>query len=268
MWQDINTSLKTEEDASTLMLSQAMTDDRELIKKGLMTQEEFDQEWLLSTDAAIKGAYYTTQLAAAREEGRITRVPYDPAQPVDTDWDLGMGDKTAIWFTQSLRSGEVRVIDYYENDGEGIPHYASVLQAKRYVYGQHCAPHDIRVRELGTGESRLETAQSHGIKFQVTANIGVDDGIDAARLLLPRCWFDAEKCSVGLEALTFYRKAFNERQQTFTERPVHDWSSHGADAFRGLAVRHKPPRRERPRRRKRFAGREAPVPSGRLGWMH
>ena len=183
------------------MLSQAMTDDRELIKKGLMTQEEFDQEWLLSTDAAIKGSYYTAQLAAAREDGRITRVPYNPALPVDTDWDLGVGDATAIWFTQSLRSGEVRVIDYYENSGEGIPHYASVLQEKRYVYGQHWAPHDIRVRELGTGKSRLETAQSHGIKFQVTPNIGVDDGIDAARLLLPRCWFDEEHCRPGLEAL-------------------------------------------------------------------
>ena len=136
------------------------------------------------------------------------------------------------------------------------------------VYGQHWAPHDIRVRELGTGKSRLETAQSHGINFQVTPNIGVDDGIAAARLLLARCWFDEEKCRPGIEALTFYRKPYNERLQAFTERPLHDWSSHGADAFRGLAVRHKPPRRERPRRRRRFEGREAPRPSGRLGWMH
>ena len=236
VWQDINTSLKTEEDASTLMLSRAYADDRELIKKGLMTQEEFDQEWLLSTDAAIKGAYYTTQLAAARKEKRVTRVPYDPALPVDKDWDLGVGDSTVIWFTQSLRSGEVHVIDYYENSGEGIPHYAKVIQEKPYVYGEHWAPHDIRVRELGSGKSRLETAEKHRIKFQVTPNIGVDDGIDAARLLIPRCWFDAEKCSVGLEALTFYRKAFNERLQTFTDKPLHDWTSHAADAFRGLAV--------------------------------
>ena len=141
VWQDINTSLKTEEDASTLMLSRAYADDLELIKKGLMTQEEFDQEWLLSTDAAIKGAYYTTQLAAARKEKRVTRVPYDPALPVDTDWDLGVGDSTVIWFTQSLRSGEVHVIDYYENSGEGIPHYAKVIQEKPYVYGEHWAPH-------------------------------------------------------------------------------------------------------------------------------
>ena len=104
--------------------------------------------------------------------------------------------------------------------------------------------------ELGTGKSRLETAQSPGITFQVTPNIGVDDGIAAARLLLPRCWFDEEKCRTGLEALTVYRQTFNERLQAFTDKPVHDWTSHPADAFRGLAVRHKPPRRERPRRRR------------------
>ena len=130
-----------------------------------MTQEEFDQEWFLSTDAAIKGAYYTTPLAAARTEGRITRVPYDAALPGDTDWDLGIGDSTAIWFSQSLRSGEVRLIDYYEASGEGLLHYVSVLRDRRYVYGTHHAPHDITVRELGTGKSRLETAKSLGLTF-------------------------------------------------------------------------------------------------------
>ena len=109
------------------------------------------------------------------------------------------------------------------------------------MYGAHWAPHDIQVRELGTGKSRLETARSHGIHFRVVPDIGVADGIDAARLLLPRCWFDEEKCRVGLEALTFYRKSYNERLQEFTDKPLHDWSSHGADAFRGLAVRHKVP---------------------------
>ena len=221
-----------------------------------MTQEEFDQEWYLSSDAAIKGAYYTTLLAAARKDGRITRVPYDPALPVDTDWDLGIGDAMAIWFSQSLRSGEVRLIDYYENSGEGLPHYAGVLKEKGCVYGEHWAPHDIRVRELGTGKSRLETARSHGIAFRIVRDIGVADGIDAARLLLPRCWFDEEKCRAGLEALTFYRKGYNERLHMFTDTPQHDWSSHGADAFRGLAVRHKvpPPRQSVPEPAYRPAG--------------
>ncbi len=242
LWQDIDRSLETEEDAATVMLSQAMRDDRELIRKGLMTQGEFDQEWYLSTDAAIKGAYYTAELSKARTEGRITRVPYDPLLPVDTDWDLGVGDSTAIWFTQSLRSGEVRVIDYYENTGEGIPHYARALREKGYTYGEHWAPHDIRVRELGTGKSRRDTARNHGIDFDIVPNIGLDDGIDAVRLLLPRCWFDEDKCRLGLDALTFYRKAYHERLQQFSDRPVHDYASHGADAFRGLAVRHKPPK--------------------------
>ena len=242
VWQDVEGSLETETDATTMLLRQALEDDRKLIANGLMTQEEFDQEWYLSSDAAIKGAYYTTLLTAARKDGRITRVPYDPALPVDTDWDLGISDKMTIWFSQSLRSGEVRLIDYYEHSGEGIPHYVRVLKEKPYVYGEHWAPHDIQVRELGTGKSRLETARSHGIRFRIVRNIGVADGIDAARLLLPRCWFDEEKCRAGLEALTFYRKSYNERLQEFTDKPLHDWSSHGADAFRGLAVRHKPPK--------------------------
>ena len=193
-----------------------MEDDRALISKRLMTQEEFDQEWFLSTDAAIKGAYYTAQLAAARKDGRITRVPYDPALPVDTDWDFGIGDATAIWFNQSLRSGEVRLIDYYENSGEGLPHYVQVLRGRGYVYGQHWAPHDIRVRDFGTGKSRLETAKNHGIVYQIVPNIGLDDGVHAVRLLLPLCWFDEEKCRAGLEALTFYGKVYNDRAQAFS----------------------------------------------------
>ncbi len=266
VWQDIDESLATEHDAATLMLSQAMEDDRALIAKSLMTQEEFDQEWFLSTDAAIRGAYYTAQLAAARTDGRITRVPHDPALPVDTDWDLGIGDATAIWFSQSLRTGEVRVIDYYEHSGEGLPHYVQVLRDKGYVYGQHWAPHDIQVRELGTGKSRLETAKNHGIAFQIVPNIGLNDGIHAVRLLLPRCWIDEAKCRVGLEALTFYRKVYNERVQAFTERPEHSWASHGADAFRMLAVRHKPPKKKRERRRRPFEARPRTRHSA-LGWM-
>ena len=113
VWQDVDGSLETETDVTTTLLRQAVEDDRELIAKGLMTQEEFDQEWYLSSDAAIKGAYYITLLTAARKDGRITRVPYDPALPVDTDWDLGISDNMTIWFSQSLRSGEVRLIDYY-----------------------------------------------------------------------------------------------------------------------------------------------------------
>jgi phage terminase large subunit len=247
VWQDIDTSLKTESGPTITALVRAMDDDRKLVLQGVMSQAEFDQEWYLSPEAAIKGAIYGDQLAAARKEGRVTRVPIEPTLPVDTDWDIGMGDSTAIWFTQSLRSGEVRVVDYYETTGEGIPQLAAMLKAKGYVYGQHWGPHDIVVQEFGTGKTRVETAREFGLKFEVTPRIHgekgveVEEGIKATRLFLSRCWFDETRCAAGLEALLHYRRDFNERLQEFKATPVHNWASHGADSFRGLAVRHKTP---------------------------
>ncbi|HZW06308.1 MAG TPA: hypothetical protein VFF65_04220 [Phycisphaerales bacterium] len=242
LWQDIDRSLATEEGVTIKLLEQAMADDRKLIAQGLMTEEEFEQEWYLSTDAAIKGQYYAKELRTAKEQGRITAVPYDPILPVDTDWDLGVGDSTAIWFSQSLRGGEVRLIDYYEASGEGLPHYAGVLQQKGYVYGQHWAPHDIAVKELGSGRTRIETAASLGIKFTICPNLSVDDGIHAVRMLFPRLWFDEKRTAVGVNALRHYRKRFNATLQEFTGTPLHDFASHGADAMRYLAVRHQTPR--------------------------
>lgn len=242
LWQDIDVSLETEDDVSALMLRQALHDDRKLVEQGLMTQEEFDQEWYLSTEAAIKGAYYGKQIAEARRSGRIGVVPYDPMLPVDTDWDLGVADYTTIWFSQSTRSGEVRLIDYYENHDLGLDHYIRHVKDKPYVYGQHWAPHDIEVRELSTGKSRKDIAAALGIKFQIGPKLSLADGIAAARLLIPRCWFNQATCEAGIEALTHYRKGWNERLQQFTSEPMHDWSSHGADAYRYLAVRHKTPK--------------------------
>ena len=187
-----------------------------------------------------------------------------PAGVVQSIPSPGIGHKTTIWFSQSSPSGQVRLIDYYENSGEGLPHYVGVLNEKRasrrFVYGRHWAPHDIRVKELGTGKSRYETAAGLGIKFDVVRRLPVDDGINAARLLLPRCWFDEEQCRTGIEALTFYRKDYNERMQQYSATPFHDWASHGADAFRGLAVRHKTPERARPKRRQMFHARHTPGP--------
>lgn len=261
-WQDIDKSLETESGPTITALVRALEDDRKLVRDGAMTQAEFDQEWYLSPEAAIKGAIYGVQLSEARTAGRITRVPYDPAMPVDTDWDLGVGDATAIWFSQSLRSGEVRVIDFYEASGEGIQHYAAMLKERStsqgYVYGSHWAPHDIAVRELGTGKTRLETAREHGIKFSVTPRITgsdkgeVEEGINAVRLLLPRCWFDETRTDAGLEALRHYRRDFNLRLDEFKPTPVHDWASHAADAFRGLAVRHQVPRDKKRERQVEF----------------
>lgn len=248
VWQDIDKSLATEEGPTITALTRAMEDDRKLVLQGVMTQAEFDQEWYLSPEAAIKGAIYGDQLAQARKDGRITRIPVEPILPVDTVWDLGVGDATSIWFLQSLRSGEVRVIDYYEATGEGLPHYAQVLRDRGYTYGSHWAPFDIEVRELGSGRTRLETAKSLGIKFRIVPQVGVEDGIHAARMLFPRCWFDETRCRAGIEALLHYRRDYNTRLNEFKATPVHNWASHGADAFRYLAVSQQPPKdKARPR---------------------
>jgi phage terminase large subunit len=216
--------------------------------RAVMTPDEYAQEFECSFEASVKGAIYTREMEAAREAGRITTVPCDPALPVDTDWDLGVSDHMSIWFSQSLKSGEVRLIDYYEASGEGFPHYFSLLQSKGYAYGTHWAPHDISVREMSSGRSRLEVAATMGIRFKMHPRLHnqvageVEEGIHAVRMLLPRCWFDATKCKAGIEALRHYRRDYNQRLNEFKATPVHDWASHGADAFRGLSVRHQIPK--------------------------
>lgn len=201
----------------------------------IMDEDEFAQEYECSWTASIKGAYYGKQLSEAQTEDRIGKVPYDPRLPVHTAWDLGVGDSTAIWFYQVLGQ-EIRIIDFHEDSGEGLPYYAKILDQKDYKYGEHWAPHDIQVRELGSGKSRIETAKMLGIQFRIVPNLSIDDGINAVRNTIPRCWFDAKKCELGLQALRNYRKEYDDRRQEYKPRPLHDWSSHAADAFRYLAV--------------------------------
>ncbi len=263
LWQDIDTSLQTEAGATVTALRQAMIDDRKLVDSGIMSQSEFDQEWYLSTDAAIKGAYYMAELAKARADKRICSVPYDPMLPVETWWDLGMDDAMSIWFIQAERGGGIRVIDYYENTGEGMPHYAGVLKSKGYVYGRHLAPHDIAVREIGTGKSRIETAMALGVKFEPVPMLPVDDGIHACRLILSRCWFDEVKTGPGLEAMRHYRKRWNSTLNEFVGTPVHDVYSHGADAFRTGAVGHSGPMLQK--RAERTAARRGG--EANAGWL-
>lgn len=213
----------------------------------VMTADEFAQEFQCSFEASVRGAIYSREIEQARAEGRICSVAYEPSLPVDTDWDLGVLDPTAIIFSQSTRSGEVRIIDYYEASGEGLQHYAKILKDKPYVYGRHWAPHDIQVRELASGRSRLEVAASMGLKFdlvprvQGTAHGELEEGIHAGRLMMARCWFDAVKCKALIEALMSYRREYNQRLAQFKDTVVHDFSSHPADAFRGLAVRQQAP---------------------------
>ena len=186
----------------------------------------------------VDGAYYAHEMLQAAD--RITPVPYDRQASVITAWDLGMADTTVIWFAQYVGQ-EIRIIDYYENSGLALDHYVSVLRDKGYNYEQHILPHDVRVKELGTGKSRMEVLQSLGLNgVEVAPMLPVEDGIQAVRTMLDRCWFDAEKCERGIDALHQYRRDWDENGKAWRGRPHHDWSSHAADAFRYLAVGYKP----------------------------
>ncbi len=204
--------------------------------KALMPDNEYQQEMECSFDAAVTGAYYAKLLLEA--ESRITGVPWEPVIPVNTAWDLGMADSTSIVFWQQTRGGEIRVIDYYEGSGHGLDHYIRVLRERPYTYGKHYAPHDIKVRELGTGKSRLEVAQSLGIRFDIAPNISIEDGINVARMMLPKCWFDREKTTQLVEALRLYQEK-RDIKRNISLGPLHDWTSHAADCFRYMAVSHK-----------------------------
>lgn len=204
--------------------------------KRTMGEDRYEQEFECSFEAAIQGAYYAQEMKTATSDGRVTNVPYDPAVGVTTAWDLGIGDSTAIFFAQYVGQ-EIRIIDYYESSGVGLDHYAKVLSKKGYHYSEHILPHDVQVKELGTGKSRVETLDALGISdITIAPKLAVDDGIQAARSMIARCWFDEEDCARGIEALRQYRREFDERLKTWRGRPLHDWTSHGADAFRYLAV--------------------------------
>lgn len=208
--------------------------------RAAMTQDAYEQEYECSFEASVKGAVFAREMQAVRESGRIGRIPFEPRLPVDTAWDLGIDDATAIWFSQSVAGGEVRVIGYYENRGHGLHHYVGVLREEAakwgFAYGDHWFPHDIEVKELGTGQSRLEILQSLGlVGVRPVKRMLLDDGLNAVRMLLPKCWFNETSCEKGIEALKHYRWAPQTDNATGPSRPVHDWASHGADALRTLA---------------------------------
>ena len=172
----------------------------------------------------------------AEQDKRISNVPYEPTVPVYTAWDLGVRDLTAIWFAQVV-GREIRLIDYYEANGVDLGHYVREIMSKPYLYADHIVPHDAQAKELGTGKSRLEVLESVGLKSLTIAPMHrVEDGINGARTIIPRCWFDAAKCARGIDALKLYRSEFDEKLMTLKPRPLHDWTSHAADAFRYLAM--------------------------------
>lgn len=211
-----------------------------------MSANQYDQEYECSFDAAVIGAVYAKELKAVNDQGRIRRVPYDGAKLVFTAFDIGRRDATAIWFYQIV-SGEVRLIDYFEDCMEAAPYYASVMKGRGYKFDTLYLPHDADKGEAATGVTFTEVMRSNGFRVEVLKRIELEDGINAARMLFPKCVFDADRCQAGLQALQNYRWGYNPRMDELKMEPVHDWASHGADAFRYLALSVRVGTEDRPR---------------------
>lgn len=215
-------------------------DDKELDDaRRIMTPDEYEQEYECSWSAAVRGAIYAQEIAAARVQNRIGFVPIDPSLDLMTFWDLGISDAMSIWFAQAVGK-EIRFIHYYENAGEGMPHYIKYIKdfAREHNLriGDQFAPHDIEVRELSTGKSRKDSAREMGFVFRTVPKHGIQDGIETARRLFSRCWFDARGCGHGIDCLSLYRREYDDKRQVFRDTPLHDWTSHCADAFRTFAM--------------------------------
>jgi phage terminase large subunit len=199
-----------------------------------MGEDKYQQEFECSFNAAVEGSYYGQIVNDLETKGRITTIDRDDLCRSFVAWDLGMGDSTCLWVAQ-LAGKEIRLIDCVENHGVGLDWYVSWLRENRYEGFGQILPHDVEVRELGTGRSRKEVLQEAGLDITVAPRLSVADGIQAVRRILPRCWFD-HKTKPGLDAIRNYRREYNEKQQVFYDKPLHDWSSHFADAFRYLAI--------------------------------
>lgn len=207
--------------------------------KKQLSNDQYLQEYECSFEAAILGAYYGVEMRELGEAGHITDVAYDPSLPTYTAWDIGHRDDTAIWWYQVIRS-EIHVIDFYSASGEDPESIAEIVNAKPYHYGQHFLPHDAKAKTFAaSGKSTLEqlAALLGGIAMlSIVPDVGVQNGIQTARLTLPHCWIDAVRCKEGIEALRQYEREYDEDKKAFREKPKHNWTSHPADAFRMLAV--------------------------------
>lgn len=211
----------------------------------VMSDEEYDQEYECSFAAALVGSYYGKQIEKLEKEGKITAVPYERGLPVYTYWDLGISDTMSIWFAQRI-GGQIRWIDYHEESGKDIPHYAKVLKEKGYLYEEHVLPHDAKVRSLNDGKTREHTLRDlcPGVRVRVLAKQPVGDGINAVRMMLAKSVFDKARCNMpwgkdqfrGLESLRNYQKIWDAKNSIFQDNPKHDWASHGADSFRTAAM--------------------------------
>lgn len=201
--------------------------------------------WEGKCRVTLDGAIFANEVRKATTDNRFTRVPYDAGKPVNTYWDLGRADKTAIWFAQQI-GFEYRIIDYYENQGHALGHYLQELQKRGYVYGEMWLPHDAQNELLASERTIAQQVQAAGYRTQITPKTSIADGIEAARTFFSSCYFDEDKCSDGIQCLRNYRYEVDENTKQYSNRPLHDWASHGADAFRYMAVSMKVPPKKRP----------------------
>lgn len=217
---------------------QTLIDEAEACLK--RSQQEYDHIWLGKCVQYLDGTYYAEYMQKAESEGRVDNLPIDPMLKVNTAWDIGMSDDTAIIFFQHSPAGQIRIIDYHESRGVGLEHYARVISEKQaqygWIYDYHLLPHDIEVRELGTGKSRFETLQGLGIQPTIVPRLAVADGINAVRRAFPAMWFDKTKAEFLIRSIKRYRREFDDKRNVFYDKPRHDEHSHAADALRYLAV--------------------------------
>lgn len=205
--------------------------------KKTMSEEAFAAEYECDPLGGLVGAYFAKEMARAHAEKRIGIVPHDAMMPVDTYWDLGVNDAMAIWFCQSIRN-QHRMIEYYETSGASIPDVIAELRKKRYDYGAFVLPHDANVRDMSTGQARIQQFYTLGCRnVRVVPRVGTKmESINAARVKIGTTWFDLEKCKVGIKSLSNYKKSWDEKRQTFSNTPLHDWASNGADAFQQFGM--------------------------------
>lgn len=220
--------------ADTQVVSEA---DIQAEREAGMSEDFIQQEFYCSFTLGVEGSYYAQYMEEARDEGRIGNITWNKQARVFTAWDIGFGDSTAIIFYQIVGQ-EIHIIDYYENHGEGLPHYVGVLKDKPYIYEKHFAPHDIESHAFSSGLSAREVGASLGVSFITlpTLKLRIEDGIEALRGLFPRIWIDATKCKNLIKCLENYRKEFDQRLEVYKNRPLHDKYSHGADAARYMAI--------------------------------
>lgn len=208
--------------------------DRE-IQEGLMSPDLVQQEYYVSFNAGVEGAYYCKYIDRMRLNNQIGTVPWEAGFKVHTAWDIGVRDSTAIIFFQCIGQ-TVRIIDYYEKNKEGLEHYVKHVLSKEYTYGKHIAPHDIQVKEFGSGMTRIEKARQLGINFVVASNISIMDGIESVRSALSKVWIDENKCIKLIRALENYRQEYDNKRQVYKENPLHDKYSHASDCMRYLCI--------------------------------